>query len=363
MTFNNFKTNISIVIIYTVITCNAENLYAIHNCSNIFKFSNDFSKKESISKLKDIDQSQILDAKTNSFENGQITYRSLEDYAGMLPDDFAVKISKIRGQSNSHWLDVGSGLSVALVESLFFSPFEARESNSRTSSEFNFYGFNKGLGYSSHTLSKRSINGKHRITGVSFENIPDILDRMGWNNQNLFLNLSEVPEAVSRLKPLMKTAQKSEQFRYLSGRLFEEISDIEIGKVDLISDVYGDFAYNESKIELLIRYCKLLKQGGAIGIVTQFDKVFIRSKNINNARPKYLGDFLEEQEIPRMVVQKGNSQNRNTVIWINNPKQDTIDALQIIADGLHLTEGNSYGGQPIFYYDWIPIQKNNSENE
>ncbi len=80
--------------------------------------------------------------------------------------------------------------------------------------------------------------------------------------------------------------QQGRQFRYLSGRYLEDYRASEIGQVDLITDLYGPFAYT-ARIDLVLKkYLELLKIGG---------KAYIRfepSKLTIDGNPNGLGEYL-----------------------------------------------------------------------
>lgn len=58
--------------------------------------------------------------------------------------------------------------------------------------------------------------------------------------------------------------ERTPKMNMLTGRLFKDVSDKEIGKAILITDVYGILSYDPELSEALARYIKLLNPGGQI---------------------------------------------------------------------------------------------------
>jgi hypothetical protein len=69
------------------------------------------------------------------------------------------------------------------------------------------------------------------------------------------------------------------QWTYFEGRIFEDISDKELGKLDVITDVYSALSYSMNFDLVLRRYLSLLKQGsGDLFIVLRDGSVIIEDQ-------------------------------------------------------------------------------------
>jgi hypothetical protein len=87
------------------------------------------------------------------------------------------------------------------------------------------------------------------------------------------------PEAVHSFQNLSQKVG-DQKLKLLQGRFLEQISKDEIGATDLITDVYGPFAYSQYLDQVLNRYLELLNQGGSAMIAyDQASTTMIRTRS------------------------------------------------------------------------------------
>jgi hypothetical protein len=148
------------------------------------------------------------------------------------------------------WLDGGSGENAALLSYL-----------ATGISKSHYYG--RGWGHSSeagylkvlelaHQLGIKPLKEKAEVMGITYSVDPGTPYRQKRDGFKL-------PEGVS-LEPAAQ-----EKLRVIE-RPFEKIKDEEIGKFDLITDVWGIFSYSSNPMIVLQRYIDLLNVGGTIYI-------------------------------------------------------------------------------------------------
>ena len=78
-----------------------------------------------------------------------------------------------------------------------------------------------------------------------------------------------------------KPKKAPEQLRYLSGRYIEDIPDEELGRADLISDVFGPGSYSTRVSQVLNKYLRILNAGGRAFItLTSHSTVQVQGRNI-----------------------------------------------------------------------------------
>ncbi|MBI3557191.1 MAG: hypothetical protein HY074_13085 [Deltaproteobacteria bacterium] len=151
--------------------------------------------------------------KEGRYEN----FRGLEDYRGLLGDWF---LKHLYGLGRfARWIDMGAGHGRAQREYL------ADKSN----------------------LAKNVVLGKAKTLAVAYEQ-PVFRDKAALYDSTL---------------PTPKRHQK------LIGRFVEDIPDAELGKADLITDVYGALSYTDRLDEVLNKYLRILNDGGAIYFYTE----------------------------------------------------------------------------------------------
>jgi hypothetical protein len=182
--------------------------------------------------------------------NFQVT-RPLGYYANRLGDGFMKDLAGLGG--GGHWLDGGSGEGVAIEQyhQLGANPQALR-----------FAG--QGGTESMERIARASHRDRAYVTGVTYH-----MSRPG-------------------------TRDYDGKLRHLVGRLLEDIPDSELGKADLISDVYGVFAYSNRLDLAMLKYLTALKARGALYI---FNSHMSRSTVERTGRqPRPLIDFLRSIE-------------------------------------------------------------------
>jgi SAM-dependent methyltransferase len=138
--------------------------------------------------------------------------RGLSEYAELLPSGFCDELGRL-GNSD-RWLDIGAGEGQAMLD--YYAP--------------------QGDG----TLKKCGGSGpKARAVAISIE------DRRTekWKQQ---------------------AANLGDRMRYLAGKRLSQYSRDELGKFQLITDVYGGFTYTENLSRFLENVLNLLEVGGAV---------------------------------------------------------------------------------------------------
>jgi len=162
--------------------------------------------------------------------------RPLGYYANRLGVEFLRELEGLRG--DSHWIDGGSGEGVAIEQyhQLGSNPEAARFGGDEAAQIMERIG---------RTIPEQ----RARTTGISFH-----MSRPGRRDYG------------GRL-------------RFLTGRLMEDIPGADIGCADLISDVYGVFAYSNRLDIAMAKYLAALKPGGNLYI---FDPQLDRTSLAND---------------------------------------------------------------------------------
>ena len=195
--------------------------------------------------------------------------RTLEDYLGFFGSEFRRDLESLT--ADQHWLDAGAGEAYAQRE------------------------------YVGSRDLKEIVPSRARATAVSFKSIRSV----------------EIPVDV--------------QFRYLVGRTFESIPDIEIGPVDLVTDVVGVLNYTEHIDQVLQTYLRLLKPGGKIYV---FLPTLITWIEDGKSLRKTFFDWL--QSIPGLEVKEitdgKNGEIKNSAFTIQKTVENpVIPGLQLEA--------------------------------
>lgn len=171
-------------------------------------------------------------------EHAFMVRRNLNDYADHFGGRFLRDLAALDG--NSHILDAGCGEGIAITN--YVDPSSSNISQAVSPLK---------------KILSRPQSQRARVTGVTFS-------REG----------NQVKSQRSLLSdPLAKRR------RILEGRLFRDISDREIGKVDMIWDYYGVLSYDERVDLSLEKYLRLLKSNGVIYVNTAPFRTQIRDKN------------------------------------------------------------------------------------
>jgi SAM-dependent methyltransferase len=169
---------------------------------------------EELSKQEKIYRSQGADV-----PSGYVTNRTLADYLELLPSGFCDSLGTLG--SADRWLDIGAGSGQAILD--YYAPEDEASADKKCA----------GAG------------GRVRAVAMSIEDRRT--DR--WRQQAASLG--------------------DGRLRYLSGKRLREYSAQELGKFQLITDVYGGFSYTEDLSGFMERALKLLDTGGVFYTLVQ----------------------------------------------------------------------------------------------
>jgi len=169
---------------------------------------------EELAKQEKIYQSQGADV-----PRGYVTGRALSDYAQVLPSGFCDALSRLA--SSDRWLDIGAGEGQALLD------YYALEEDAVPTEN-----------------CARSLS-KARVVAMSIE------DRRTdkWRQQAAIFG--------------------GDRIRYLSGKRLRNYSREELGKFQIITDVFGGFSYTEDLSQFVDTVLNLLEVGGVFYTVVQ----------------------------------------------------------------------------------------------
>jgi len=164
-------------------------------------------------------QEQIYRSRGADVPGGYITNRGLSDYLELLPSGFCDALGTL-GNSD-RWLDIGAGAGQAILD--YNTPENEAAPGKRCA----------GAG------------GKVRAVAMSIE------DRRTdtWQQQAASLG--------------------DDRLRYLSGKRLRDYSPEELGKFQIITDVFGGFSYTEDLSQFVDRVLSLLEVGGVFYTIVQ----------------------------------------------------------------------------------------------
>ena len=164
-------------------------------------------------------QEKIYRSRGADVPGGYITNRGLSDYLELLPSGFCDALGTL-GNSD-RWLDIGAGAGQAILD--YNTPENEAAPGKRCA----------GAG------------GKVRAVAMSIE------DRRTdtWQQQAASLG--------------------DDRLRYLSGKRLRDYSPEELGKFQIITDVFGGFSYTEDLSQFVDRVLSLLEVGGVFYTIVQ----------------------------------------------------------------------------------------------
>jgi SAM-dependent methyltransferase len=175
-------------------------------------------------------QEKIYRSRGTDVPSGYVTNRGLSDYAGLLSSGFCDALARL-GNSD-RWLDIGAGDGQAILD--YYGPPEGDAAAERCAR----YG------------------AKARAVAMSIE------DRR------------------TNMWQLQATILGGDRIRYLSGKRLRDYSREELGKFQIITDVYGGFSYTEDLSQFLEKVLSLLETGGAFYTLVQ-------SVHLENGKAKH----------------------------------------------------------------------------
>ena len=170
--------------------------------------------EEETSKQKKIYQSRGADV-----PDGYVTYRGLSNYAGLLPSGFCDALGRLG--TSDRWLDIGAGAGQAILD--YYAPPDAAAPAEKCARP----------------------GGLASAVAISIE------DRR--------------TDAWHRL-----AASLGERIRYLTGKLLRNYSPEELGKFQIITDVYGGFSYTEDLSRFMEKVLSVLEVGGGFYTIVQY---------------------------------------------------------------------------------------------
>jgi SAM-dependent methyltransferase len=165
------------------------------------RFDEEFTKQEKIYRSRGAD-----------VPGGYVTGRGLSDYAELLPSGFCDALGKLG--SSDRWLDIGAGSGQAILD--YYAPQGDAPSGAKCARP----------------------GAKARAVAMSIE------DRQTdkWREQAASLS--------------------DDRIRYLSGKRLRQYSPEELGKFQIITDVFGGFSYTEDLSRFVDKVLSLLEIGG-----------------------------------------------------------------------------------------------------
>lgn len=164
-------------------------------------------------------QEKIYRSRGADVPSGYVTGRALSDYAELLPSGFCDTLARL-GNSD-RWLDIGAGDGQAILD------YYALEEDAAPAEK-----------------CARSFS-KARAVALSIE------DRRTDKWQQLAARLGD------------------NRIRYLSGKQLRYYSHEELGKFQIITDVYGGFSYTEDLSRFLEKVLNALENGGVFYTMVQ----------------------------------------------------------------------------------------------
>ena len=163
-------------------------------------------------------QEKIYRSRGADVPSGYVTNRGLSDYASLLPSGFCDMLGRL--SNSDRWLDIGAGDGQAVLDYYASEPKAAAEKCGRSGT-------------------------RARAVAMSIE------DRRTkkWQLQAAILG--------------------GDRIQYLSGKRLRDYSVEELGKFQLITDVYGGFSYTEDLSRFIGKVLSLLEVGGAFYTLVQ----------------------------------------------------------------------------------------------
>jgi SAM-dependent methyltransferase len=164
-------------------------------------------------------QEKIYRSRGADVPRGYVTGQGLSDYAELLPTGFCDALGRLG--SSDRWLDIGAGSGQAILD--YYAPKDDEAAGKKCA----------GPG------------DKARAVAMSIE------DRRtdAWQQQAEQLG--------------------DDRIRYLSGKRLREYSPEELGKFQIITDVFGGFSYTEDLSQFLAKVLSLLETGGVFYTMVQ----------------------------------------------------------------------------------------------
>src|SRR5215475_8285348 len=164
-------------------------------------------------------QEKIYRSRGADVPRGYVTGRGLSDYLELLPSGFCDALGTLG--SSDRWLDIGAGAGQAILD--YYAPEDG----------------------SAQGKTCAGAGGRVGAVAMSME------DRRTDSWQQQAASLGE------------------DRIRYLSGKRLRHYSPEELGKFQIITDVYGGFSYTEDLSEFMGKVFSLLETGGSFYTMVQ----------------------------------------------------------------------------------------------
>jgi SAM-dependent methyltransferase len=158
-------------------------------------------------------QEKIYRSRGAEVPSGYVTGRGLSDYADLLPTGFCDALRKLDG--SDRWLDIGAGAGQAILD--YYAPENEA------------------------VPGKRCAGAGSKVRAVAMSIEDRRTDR--WRDRAASLG--------------------DDRIRYLSGKRLRDYSPVELGKFQIITDVFGGFSYTEDLSRFVDTVLSLLEVGGA----------------------------------------------------------------------------------------------------
>jgi len=166
------------------------------------RFDKEFSKQE-----------KIYRSRGAEVPSGYVTDRGLSDYAELLPTGFCAALGRLG--SSDRWLDIGAGAGQAILD--YYAPTGDAPSGEKCAQ-------------SSSRAQAVAMSIEQRQTDK-------------WRERAASLGI--------------------DRLRYLSGKRLRQYSGEELGKFQIITDVFGGFSYTENLSQFVEKVLSILEVGGA----------------------------------------------------------------------------------------------------
>jgi len=155
-------------------------------------------------------QEKIYRSRGANVPSGYVTGRGLSDYAELLPTGFCEDLGRLG--SSDRWLDIGAGAGQAVLD--YYAPEDAAAPEKCARSDA------RGSAVAMSIEDRRTDKWQQRAASVG------------------------------------------DRIRYLSGKRLRQYSPEELGKFQIITDVFGGFSYTEDLSGFVERVLRLLEIGG-----------------------------------------------------------------------------------------------------
>jgi hypothetical protein len=157
-------------------------------------------------------QEKIYHRRDADIPSGYITNRGLSDYAELLPTGFCDALARLG--SSDRWLDIGAGAAQAILD--YYAPEAAAPA------------------------AEKCVRSGPRARAIALSIEDRRTDK--WRERAASLG--------------------NDSLRYLSGKRLRQYSAEELGKFQLITDVFGGFTYTENLSQFVEKVLSLLEVGG-----------------------------------------------------------------------------------------------------